>query len=201
MDVDRFTEEENEAYYGLRNYFGPDLYRFVVVVFTHADKFDEKNNKVDRETALMGSIKELEEKTKKVNESHFNKKKKPSIQAILDEVGGGYVVLSNTDGEAEKRIHVQKLLHAIKVMQSKNFLTHFSDEKTAEATKLKENRLAQIMQEKRISRTDAFKELSRTDAFEQVVREAAKSVPYREEPEPQAGAPRKRPSKQRCIIQ
>jgi ribosome biogenesis GTPase A len=147
----RLTREEYGAYQSLRQHFDPILYRFIIIVFTHADELGppdvrQKNlerNLKDHEAAIA--------KAQKETNLHI-----PNIRDILEEIGDRYVMFGNKDDLAEKKAQVQRLMKTIKVMQSVNHVPYFSDSATAEETTSKERRLIEIMRDQEVSREKAF---------------------------------------------
>jgi hypothetical protein len=140
----RFTDEEYDVYRSLRKYFHPELFRFIIVVFTHADSHDPP---ADREKNFE-RIEELE--SKRANR----------VADILKETGNGYVLFGNTDDLKEKKKQAQRLMTQIKVMQSRNDKLFFCDKKTAEETKRREKRLVEIMRAQSVPRAKAFEILA-----------------------------------------
>ncbi|KAK7501143.1 hypothetical protein BaRGS_00007628, partial [Batillaria attramentaria] len=87
----RFTEEEAKAVRKMTQFFGDDIMRHVIVVFTHGDMLGEGNT-LDRSLATAPS----------------------SLKQLLREVDNRYVVFNNTGSMEVKNQQVQQLLDVIR---------------------------------------------------------------------------------------
>lgn len=151
---DRFTDEEIEAYYRLKNVFSSKVTNHIIVVFTGGD-------------VLAKWGKTMEDVLKEAKDAiNFNKSKRRAkspadITKVLEETSNRYTLFNNEGDAATKDQQVLALLDMVMEMINKNGdEPYFQNKTTRTVSDARETALQRIMTEKGISRREAEEVLS-----------------------------------------
>ncbi|CAL9707722.1 unnamed protein product [Knipowitschia caucasica] len=122
LQIGRFTEEEKETVNLIKEFFGEESEKFILVLLTRGDEL--------RDTTI---------------ESYLSKGS--PVRAVIDECGGRYHVFNNNT--SENREQVIELIHKVNKMVSKNKGGYYTSEMFKEADKAITNEMKKIMDEKK----------------------------------------------------
>lgn len=127
LEVSRFTNEEKECIYHFVNYFGENVYQYLVILFTRKDDLD-----YDRRT-LKDHIEAVPE----------------DLKTLIRRCSNRCIAFNNRAVDSEKKEQVKELLKMIDDMVCKNNELFFTNEMYIEAEKIIQKRVDQIVEERK----------------------------------------------------
>lgn len=145
---ERFTDEEIEAYYRLKNVFSRKVINHIIVVFTGGDVLAKWGK------TMEDVLKEAKDAIN-VNKSKRRAKSPADITKVLEDVSNRYILFNNDGDAATKDQQVLALLAMVIEMINKNGDEPYFQNKTTRAVcDMRETALQRIMTENGISRRE-----------------------------------------------
>lgn len=127
LGISRFTEEEKECIDHFVNYFGENVYQYIVILFTRKDDLDYHKR----------TLKDLIETVPE------------DIKTLIGRCSNRCIAFNNRAGVSEKEEQVKELLRMIDDMVSKNKELFFTNEMYHEIGKIIQRRVDQIKEERK----------------------------------------------------
>lgn len=112
LQIGRFTKEEQNCVEALEELFGPEVSKFMIIVFTHGDKLTQKGTTIHE----------------------FVRTSTPKLKELLKRCGNRYHVFDNSN---RNRGQVVELVKKIDEMVSANEGMYYTDKMFAEAERIK----------------------------------------------------------------
>ncbi|XP_057204272.1 GTPase IMAP family member 8-like [Triplophysa rosa] len=135
---DRFTESEQEIFQSIEMFFGEEVLKYSIILFTRGDNLGE-----DTMEEVIGD--------------------NQALRDLVNQCGGGYHVFNNNDENIEQ---VKDLLQKIDTMIEQNGGGHYSNEMFEDAKKLRQEEEERILREEELRKQD--KEKKRQEKIERV---------------------------------
>lgn len=137
IKVDRFTEEEENTVKHFETYFGENMLRYFIVLFTRKDDLEEDGKTL-----------------------HYYIKKCEKLQSVIEKCGGRVIGFNNRLKEEESNKQVQELLQIISEIIEKNNGDCFTNEmyKAAEESiKKREDEIRRQLEKEQNEKLEAVK--------------------------------------------
>lgn len=144
----RFTNEEYQAYLSLKNLFGPEICKHMIVVFTGAESLIDHpgSSPEEQEQALQ---RELEARTVS-----------GSLQSVLKDVDNRWMAISNQAPKGDREKAAIRLLRAMQVLVERNDHRHYNSRLMEGLTKMKEPLIQKYIQENTATHQAATKAIN-----------------------------------------
>lgn len=137
INVGRFTEEEENAVKHFETYFGENMLRYFIVLFTRKDDLEEEGKSLD-----------------------YYIKRSAKLQSLIEKCGGRVIGFNNRLKEEEGNKQVQELFQMISENTEKNNGVCFTNEmyKAAEGSiKKREDEIRRTLEKEQNERLEAMK--------------------------------------------
>lgn len=140
VQVGRFTQEDIEAVNHFVKYFGEELYKYAVVVFTQIDRWEK-----DQEAKGCELL----------SKDEYVKNLPEEIRKFLVACGNRYVFFNNRLTGAKQEDQVRRLLDVIDGMNKANNAAFYTDDMYKKAEKLLEEEMKKNQKERDAAKTSS----------------------------------------------
>ncbi|XP_070173978.1 uncharacterized protein [Littorina saxatilis] len=149
---DRFTKEEDDAYYKVKAMFSNHVNKYIIIAFTRGDELLEDESTLEE---TLAKAKEDVEHNRKLHKS--GKGDIPDLGQVVKDVDDRKVLFNNKANTADKARQVTELMRMIEEMVNNNGdQPYYKDETTQKIWEETEKELDRIMAVRHVSKAEAM---------------------------------------------